>query len=32
MKVYIDGKFYDEKNAKLAWERTMAHFAKHVKG
>ena len=23
---------YDEKNAKLAWERTMAHFAKHVKG
>jgi carboxymethylenebutenolidase len=23
---------YDEKNAKLAWERTMAHFARHVKG
>jgi len=23
---------YDEKNAKLAWERTMSHFAKHVKG
>ena len=23
---------YDEKAAKLAWERTMAHFAKHVKG
>ena len=23
---------FDEKNAKLAWERTMAHFAKHVKG
>jgi carboxymethylenebutenolidase len=23
---------YDEKNAKLAWERTMAFFAKHVKG
>ena len=23
---------YDEKTAKLAWERTMAHFAKHVKG
>jgi len=23
---------YDEKSAKLAWERTLAHFAKHVKG
>jgi carboxymethylenebutenolidase len=23
---------YDEKNAKLAWERTMAFFAKHLKG
>jgi carboxymethylenebutenolidase len=23
---------YDQKAAKLAWERTMAHFAKHVKG
>jgi carboxymethylenebutenolidase len=23
---------YDEKAAKLAWERTMAHFARHVKG
>ena len=23
---------YDEKNAKLAWDRTLAHFAKHVKG
>jgi len=23
---------YDEKSAKLAWERTMAHFARHVKG
>jgi carboxymethylenebutenolidase len=23
---------YDEKAAKLAWQRTLAHFAKHVKG
>jgi carboxymethylenebutenolidase len=23
---------FDEKAAKLAWDRTMAHFAKHVKG
>ena len=23
---------YDEKSAKLAWDRTMAHFATHVKG
>jgi len=23
---------YDEKSAKLAWERTLAHFAKYVKG
>jgi carboxymethylenebutenolidase len=23
---------YDEKSAKLAWDRTLAHFAKHVKG
>ena len=22
---------YDEKSAKLAWDRTMAHFATHVK-